>query len=176
MPVPSQGHYGFHSFPVVDWFCLFIYLWVLTFPCKIVRSSIFLLLPLFNFREPVTPSPMRRLRDEDSSSIRSCKYTLWSALQQVSDLRIRYCWRRVFTIWSTIYNGQRGYHVCYGNRTSLPSPERHHQKNQSFSRLPYCHQLKRSMTSPFTVFLMEWLTTLPWVLNPSLLPPKRLRQ
>ena len=32
MNVPSQGHYGFHSFPVVDWFCLFIYLWVLTFP------------------------------------------------------------------------------------------------------------------------------------------------
>ena len=31
MPVPSQGHYGFHSFPVVEWFCLFIYLWVLTF-------------------------------------------------------------------------------------------------------------------------------------------------
>ena len=24
MPVPSQGHYGFHSFPVVDRFCLFI--------------------------------------------------------------------------------------------------------------------------------------------------------
>jgi hypothetical protein len=24
MPVPSQGHCGFHSFPVVDWFCLFI--------------------------------------------------------------------------------------------------------------------------------------------------------
>jgi hypothetical protein len=23
-PVSSQGHYGFHSFPVVDWFCLFI--------------------------------------------------------------------------------------------------------------------------------------------------------
>jgi len=32
MPVPSQDHDGFHSFPVVDWFCLFIYLWVLTFP------------------------------------------------------------------------------------------------------------------------------------------------
>ena len=30
-PVPSQGHCGFHSFPVVDWFCLFIYLWVFTF-------------------------------------------------------------------------------------------------------------------------------------------------
>jgi hypothetical protein len=27
MPVPSQGHYCFHSFPVVDWFCLFICLW-----------------------------------------------------------------------------------------------------------------------------------------------------
>jgi hypothetical protein len=26
MPVPSQRHYGFHSFPVVDLFCLFIYL------------------------------------------------------------------------------------------------------------------------------------------------------
>jgi hypothetical protein len=23
----DQGHYGFHSFLVVDWFCLFIYLW-----------------------------------------------------------------------------------------------------------------------------------------------------
>jgi hypothetical protein len=23
-PVPSQGYYGFHSFPDVDWFCLFI--------------------------------------------------------------------------------------------------------------------------------------------------------
>jgi hypothetical protein len=34
MPVPSQGHYGFHSFPVVDWFCLFTYLWVLTFPLQ----------------------------------------------------------------------------------------------------------------------------------------------
>jgi hypothetical protein len=34
MPVPSQGHYGFHSFPVVDWFCLFIYLWVLIFPLE----------------------------------------------------------------------------------------------------------------------------------------------
>jgi len=34
IPVPSQGHYGFHSFPVVDWFCLFIYLWVLTYPLE----------------------------------------------------------------------------------------------------------------------------------------------
>ena len=46
MPVTSQGHYGFHSFPVVDWFCLFIYeFWPSL--CKIVRSSVILLLPLF---------------------------------------------------------------------------------------------------------------------------------
>jgi hypothetical protein len=32
--VPSQGHYGFPSFPIVDWFCLFIYSWVLTFPLE----------------------------------------------------------------------------------------------------------------------------------------------
>jgi hypothetical protein len=26
MPVPSQGHYDFHSFPVVDWFvCLYTF-------------------------------------------------------------------------------------------------------------------------------------------------------
>jgi hypothetical protein len=56
MPVPSQDHYGFHSFPVVDWFCLFIYLWVLTFPCKIIRSSVVLLLPLFTYYEPKTKS------------------------------------------------------------------------------------------------------------------------
>jgi hypothetical protein len=42
MPVPSQGHYGFHSFPVVDWFCLFIYLWVLTFPRRKFDISSFL--------------------------------------------------------------------------------------------------------------------------------------
>jgi hypothetical protein len=28
----KSGSLRFHSFPVVDWFCLFIYLWVLTFP------------------------------------------------------------------------------------------------------------------------------------------------
>ena len=46
MPVPSQGHYGFHSFPVVDWFvCLYNYEFWLSL-CKIVRSSVILLLPL----------------------------------------------------------------------------------------------------------------------------------
>ena len=49
MPVPSQGHYGFHSFPVVDWFCLCIYLWVLTFP--LLDCSEILLLPLFARQE-----------------------------------------------------------------------------------------------------------------------------
>ena len=31
MPVPSKGHCGFPSFQVVDWFCLFVYLWILPF-------------------------------------------------------------------------------------------------------------------------------------------------
>jgi len=31
MPVPSQGHCGFPSSSVVDWFCLFFDLWVLPF-------------------------------------------------------------------------------------------------------------------------------------------------
>jgi hypothetical protein len=39
MPVPSQGHYGFHSFPVVDWFvCLYTYEFWLSL-CKIVRVN-----------------------------------------------------------------------------------------------------------------------------------------
>ena len=32
--VTYTHHYGFHSFPVVDWFCQFMYLWVLTFPLE----------------------------------------------------------------------------------------------------------------------------------------------
>jgi len=48
MPVPSQGHYGFPSFPVVDWFCLFVYKYEFCLSLwKIVRSSVILLLPLF---------------------------------------------------------------------------------------------------------------------------------
>ena len=34
MPVPSQGHCIFSSFLVVDWFCLFVELWVLPFPLE----------------------------------------------------------------------------------------------------------------------------------------------
>ena len=47
MPVPSQGHYCIHSFPVVDWICMLIYLWVLTLPLDDCSSSVMLLLPLF---------------------------------------------------------------------------------------------------------------------------------
>ena len=46
MPVSSQGHYGFHSFPGVDCFvCLYTYEFWLSL-CKIVWSSVILLLPL----------------------------------------------------------------------------------------------------------------------------------
>jgi hypothetical protein len=34
MPVPSQGHCGFPSFPVVHWFCLFVDVWILPFPLE----------------------------------------------------------------------------------------------------------------------------------------------
>jgi hypothetical protein len=50
MPLPSQDHCSFLSFPVVDWFCLFLYtyeFWLYLW--KIVRSSVILLLPLFTY-------------------------------------------------------------------------------------------------------------------------------
>ena len=53
MTLPSQGHYGFHSFPVVDWFfCLYTYEFWLSL-WKIVRSSVILLLPLFSFSQNI---------------------------------------------------------------------------------------------------------------------------
>ena len=46
MPVPSQGHYGFHSFRLLtDFVCLYNYEFLLSL-CKIVRSSVISLLPL----------------------------------------------------------------------------------------------------------------------------------
>ena len=46
MPVPSQSHYGFHSFRLLtDFVCLYNYEFGLSL-CKIVRSSVILLLPL----------------------------------------------------------------------------------------------------------------------------------
>ena len=49
MPVPSQGHYGFPSLPVVDWFCLLIYLWVLTFPLEVCSEfDNFVITPIEN--------------------------------------------------------------------------------------------------------------------------------
>ena len=53
MPVPSQGHCGFHSFRLVtDFVCLYNYEFGLSL-CKIVRSSVILLLPLLkdNFQD-----------------------------------------------------------------------------------------------------------------------------
>ena len=47
MPEPSQDHYGFHSFRLLtDFVCLYKYEFWLSL-CKIVRSSVILLLPLF---------------------------------------------------------------------------------------------------------------------------------
>ena len=47
MSVPSQGHYGFHSFRLLtDFVCLYTYEFWLSLR-KIVRNSVILLLPLF---------------------------------------------------------------------------------------------------------------------------------
>ena len=48
MPIPSQDHCGFPSFPVVDWFCLFVDLWVLPFPledCSVFGNFVITLMP-----------------------------------------------------------------------------------------------------------------------------------
>jgi hypothetical protein len=46
MPVPNQGHYDFHSVRLLtDFVCLYNYEFLLSL-CKIVRSSVILLLPL----------------------------------------------------------------------------------------------------------------------------------
>ena len=63
MPVPSQCHYGFHSFPVVDWFCLFIYLWVMTFPlgdCSEFVKFVITLICTFSFGPCVVRSSIYR--------------------------------------------------------------------------------------------------------------------
>ena len=51
MPVPIQRHCGFPSFPVVDWFCLFVDLWVLPFPleaCSVFGNFVITLISTFN--------------------------------------------------------------------------------------------------------------------------------
>ena len=49
MPVPNQGHCGFPSFPGFDWYCLFVYLWVLPFPledCSVLDNLFITLIQL----------------------------------------------------------------------------------------------------------------------------------
>jgi hypothetical protein len=53
MPVPSQGHCGFPSFPVVDWFCLFVDLWVLPLPLEDCSVFGILLLPLYSIKNSI---------------------------------------------------------------------------------------------------------------------------
>ena len=56
MPVPSQGHYVFTVFRLLtDFVCLYTYEFWLSL-CKIVRSSVILLLPLFIIRYSVSLS------------------------------------------------------------------------------------------------------------------------
>ena len=53
MPVPSQGHC---AFPVVDWSCLFVYLYQFCLSLwKIPRSAVILLLPIFGIVPQLWP-------------------------------------------------------------------------------------------------------------------------
>ena len=54
MPVPSQGHCGFPSFQVVDWFWLFVDLWVLPFSledCSVFGN--FVIIFIYSFWLPL---------------------------------------------------------------------------------------------------------------------------
>ena len=105
MPVPSQGHYGFHSFPVVDWFCLFIYFSL----CKIARSSVILLLPLcWNvLKMNYCPAWKKTLQlllpwDEESSS--------WSSSYGSTRYNIMwYCWLSLTCDRSVVFSEYTGF-------------------------------------------------------------------
>jgi hypothetical protein len=77
MPVPSRGHYGFHSFPVVDWFCLFIYCcyatsmldWPLTFTIHMLRKGfVYIQLTLIS-RSEILNFPTSILVDKGNNKI-----------------------------------------------------------------------------------------------------------
>ena len=61
MPIPSQGNCGFPSFPVVDWFCPFVDLWVLPFPledCSVFGNFVITLIYISNDGIMVTHTGM----------------------------------------------------------------------------------------------------------------------
>ena len=76
MPVPSQGHYDFHSFPVVDWFCLFINSWVLAFPLEDCSISVILLWPLFSILAANTADDEFETRSNQTNYFENIWYLL----------------------------------------------------------------------------------------------------
>jgi hypothetical protein len=91
-PVPSQGHYGFHSFPLLtDFVCLYNYEFWLSL-CKIVRSSVILLLPLF----------ILSFVDRNSEVYLGCRHILlWICLEKNPN-PISLIWK-LFYIYDKIY-------------------------------------------------------------------------
>jgi hypothetical protein len=78
MPVPSQGHYVFTVFRLLtDFVCLYTYEFWLSL-CKIVGSSVILLLPLFREKhsQTVTPPPSNAV----VPTLRSCRNAVFLSL------------------------------------------------------------------------------------------------
>ena len=75
MPLPSQGHYVFTVFRLfTDFVCLYTYAFLLSL-CKIVRSSVILLLPLCieEFNTLTITPPMRLPQYVIGTRINGCK-------------------------------------------------------------------------------------------------------
>jgi hypothetical protein len=84
--------YGFHSFPVVDRFCLFIYLWVWLFLWKIVRSSVILLLPLFDPDRGSNPRPTTKYQRKTQYTRRTqLKFKMKNSIQNYVPLIYHIC-------------------------------------------------------------------------------------
>jgi hypothetical protein len=86
MPVPSQGHYGFHSFPAVGRFCLFIYL------CKTNLNSVLipictndgLLYPKSSFTAKILNAYEYEYHDHDENKLHFDEMLMMSAFYKIN--------------------------------------------------------------------------------------------
>ena len=78
MHVSSQGHCGFPSFPVVDWFCLFVDLRVLPFPledCSVFGNFFITLI-----------SKYRSSFSGENETMQTCGWITWTITNPIENL------------------------------------------------------------------------------------------